>query len=493
MRVKLATLLILLALPSIAVSAREGVPFFYQNQWSQANQYDFRVNSTNGFVGQTQGPHVIGQNVQSFQIPRATNPMATGHMTPNGIAKHRSGDEFVLSASYSKQFAQFTFYTGVNSILNWSDMIFDVITLRAERDFKLRGYELFAFGEYSFGDMVSGGMSFDFDLLPYDKNVPSEGLFKVSMGDMSGRLSNIKVGIGARHIWDMGGWKLSPIIGYQIFQHNLEMSNHLYPNMAVLLPLMGQDGSYIYGNTIGDYAAIAPGGVVPDGWYQVCMSPEDLALVIINNGQPSVTCDNNGENCYLNTTTYNPLFPQVPWGVGSGECVVVGGDGPIMIDGTTHIYNTTWSGLYLGLEIEKQMTFVDRLRFYGQISMPNYHGEGIWPNRDDWQQNPSFIDYGSNGSMHYQFEMEYIHRLGDRLELSLKGDMTHFGVGAIPGDLFVSGYNYYVTDQDGNLVRDNNNDPVIDYMPPQTIHISDSLRWARWYSFGLTLGIKYAF
>ncbi|MDR1027739.1 MAG: hypothetical protein LBL46_04970 [Rickettsiales bacterium] len=279
----------------------------------------------------------------------------------------------------------------------------------------------------------------------------------------------------------------------------MQMSNHIYPNPAVYIPLMNQYGDYIYGDESGNYYSVAQGVDPGDGYYQVCMSPEDLMLAASDpNTHAPVIDTTTGE---LITTPYDPLFYDMylPWGVGPGECVVIGGDGIIKVDGITHIYNTTWSGIYLGVEVEKQMTYVDRLRFYAQVSKPHYRSEGTWPNRTDWQQNPSFLDEGDNGSMHYEAEMEYIYKFSDRLELSVKGSLEYFHIGKVGGDLYVAGYNYYRMNDDGTYaLQDTDGDgvgdtPILDYQEPYTEKISDSLRNAIWQSYGLHFGVKYAF
>jgi hypothetical protein len=285
----------------------------------------------------------------------------------------------------------------------------------------------------------------------------------------------------------------------------MKMSNHVYPNPAVYIPLMNQFGDYIYGDTAGNYYSVPQGTPVPDDYYQVCMSPEDMLLAASDPATHRpilIDTDGDGVGDSLQTTEYNPLYEYSPWGVGPGECVVVGGDGMIIVEGVTHIYNTTWSGVYLGIEVEKQMTYVDKLRFYAQVSMPHYKSEGIWPNRTDWQQNPSFIDEGDNDALHYQAEMEYTYQFSGRLQLSLKATTEYFHIGAIGGELYVAGYQYYVTDENNNIVYNDLNGngvvdpgdtPVLGTQDPYTEKVSDSLKNATWQSFGLHLGVKYAF
>ena len=137
--------------------------------------------------------------------------------------------------------------------------------------------------------------------------------------------------------------------------------------------------------------------------------------------------------------------------------------------------------------MEKQMTLADKLRFYVQVSMPKYSSEGTWPNRDDWQQNPSFLDEGTNGAFAYEAEMEYTYKLSDRMQLSLKADTNYFHIGKIPGELYVAEAYVYVEDANnpGNF--------IIEKQPAYTEYVSESLKEATWQSFGLHLGLKYSF
>ena len=515
MRTKIAVFFALfLAVPFAAFAAREGTPVYYQNGYApQYQQLPSPYAGQNVFVGNQPMRQVVGQRSYSYQVPRpAANPYQVGAtMTPNGVSIPFENNPYDLSikGEFIRRFADFQFETGVQSILEWDDMIINEIGLRVSKNFTLRDFNLFAFGEYSRGTMSDGGLSMDYDLKPYDDKYPEYGIFTISIGDQAGTTQTMKVGIGAQNIWDFAGWKLSPSIGYQIFKHDLTMSNHIYPNPPVYLPLMTQDGYYVFSNLDGEYFVVDPAdvGSLGDDAYQVCMSPEDLALVATGLdplGRVVPILDSDGN---LVTTAYDPLYQYLPWGVNGGECVVVGGDGLIMVSGVTHIYNTTWSGIYIGLEVEKQMTYVDKLRFYFQISMPHYRSEGIWPNRTDWQQNPSFVDEGDTSAMHYQAEMEYIYQFSDRLQLSLKASMNYFHIGAVGGELYVAGYSYYETDSEGYMVCKNpttgqigaewcqfgGSIPIIGDQAPYTEKVSDSLKYATWQSFGLHLGVKYAF
>ncbi len=476
-----------------AIAAQEGVPVYYQTQTQNANQMGYGQYASQGYtkyVGQSGQKQVVGTRSQSYEVPRpvAQSAIIAGTMTTNGIALPPDAEKGPsIYAGYSRRFADFQFKTGVNSILEWDDMVFNELTVGARHNFSIRNFDLFAYGEYTYGDLNHGGLSMDYDLEPFDHAKPAEGIFTISMGEMSGRSNHLRIGLGAHHVWDIGGWKLSPSIGYEIFKHNLEMSDHIYPNPGIYLPLMTDKGDYVYGDANGYYYTLPVGTAAPDDWYQVCMSPEDIKLV----QAPGSGFFELGNQ--LVTGDYDPAMGTIPWGVEPGDCVIIGGDGMVRIDGTTHIYNTTWSGFYVGLEVEKQMTLNDKLRFYVQFGLPKYSSEGIWPNRTDWQQNPSFLDEGSKGAYSYIAEMEYNYRLSDRLQLSLKVDTNCFHVGNIPGKLYVAEYSHYLVDENGQYILDDNNLPILETVPAHTEDVSNSLKYATWQSFGLHIGVKYAF
>ena len=502
--------------PMVAFAANEGVPSYYQtSSGPNANQIGYGQYSKQGYskyVGSSGQSQVVGTRTTTYQVPvpppAPAVPTVYGTMTPNGVATAPDKERGTsLYGDYTRRFADFEFKTGVNSVLEWDDMVFNELTVGARHNFSLRDFDLFAYGQYTYGKMEHGGLSMDYDLEPYDPTYYNEGIFTISMGGQDGHSNHLKFGIGAHHIWDIAGWKLSPSIGYEIFKHNLKMFDHYYPNPGIYLPLLTVNGDYVYGDAAGNYYVFPQDSIPPDDLYQVCMSPEDIKLVNTSVIAPGGGAYLGTGSDSLPTVDYDPSMGYSPWGVAPGDCVIIGGDGPIIAEGTTHVYNTTWSGFFVGLEIEKQMTLADKLRFYVQFGLPKYSSDGIWPMRDDWQQNPSFVDEGSNGAYSYTAEMEYNLRLSERLQLALKVDTNYFHVGNIGGKLYIAEYTDIAYDNEGNpiwteeTVCDPLNPancqtiivPELEIVPAHTEDISDSLKRAIWQSFGLHVGFKFAF
>ena len=482
--------------PLVCFASNEGVPSYYNNNAinnANRNGYNnYRKYGYTKYVGNTGKKQVISSQSYSYQVPRQTYAangyIQNGMMTPNGVATPVDEQKTTVYAAYSRRFADFEFKTGVNSILEWDDMLFNEINVGAKHVFDVRGFDLAVYADYTRGEMSSGGLSMDYDLEPYDYAIPVEGIFTISMGDQTGNTNRLRLGLAAHHIWDWGGWKITPHIGYEIFKHNLKMSNHIYPNPGVYLPLMLSNGDYVFGDTAGNYYAVQQGINIADdsGLYQICMGPEDIMVVPSTYIGPSVGGGISALTGF-DTVNWNSGMGDLPWGVTEGECVVIGGDGMVVVDGTTHIYNTTWSGFYLGLEFEKQMTLADKLRFYVQVSMPKYSAEGTWPNRDDWQQNPSFLDEGDNGAFAYRAEMEYLYKLSDRMSLSLRADTDYFHIGKIPGELYIAEETVYTEDPN------NPGSFIIETYPAHTEYVSESLKHATWRSFSARIGLSYSF
>jgi hypothetical protein len=83
--------------------------------------------------------------------------------------------------------------------------------------------------------------------------------------------------------------------------------------------------------------------------------------------------------------------------------------------------------------------------------------------------------------------------LSDRVQLALRADTNDFHVGKIGGELYIAEYTQFMMDENGQYVLDDYGLPILETIPAQTQHVSDSLKKATWQSFGLHIGIKYSF
>ena len=164
--------------PFVAYAANEGVPAYYQSAPAQnANQASYGRYMDQGYtkyVGQSGSKQVVGSRTYSYQVPRPQSlPTFSGTMTTNGIAlPPESEPSTSIYAGYSRRFSDFEFETGVNSILEWDDMIWNEIRVGARHNFSLRDFDLSLYGEYAYGNMAGGGLSMDYDLKPFETQYP---------------------------------------------------------------------------------------------------------------------------------------------------------------------------------------------------------------------------------------------------------------------------------------------------------------------------------
>ena len=195
--------------PFVAFAANEGVPTYYQTaQATNANQIGYGKYAAQGYtkyVGASGNKQTVGSRTYTYQVPRqqpqVSAPQYIGAMTTNGIAMPVDSEPAThIYAGYARRFADFQFETGVNSILEWDDMILNEITVGARHNFSLRNFDMTAYGEYTYGNVASGGLSMDYDLKPFDEADPSYGIFTISMGELSGRSNHLRLGISAHHV-----------------------------------------------------------------------------------------------------------------------------------------------------------------------------------------------------------------------------------------------------------------------------------------------------
>ncbi|MBO7645135.1 MAG: hypothetical protein J6S57_02405, partial [Alphaproteobacteria bacterium] len=175
--------------PLACFASNEGVPFYYQNNnglnANRAAYPSYQQQGYTKYVGNTGKKQVLSSRNYSYQVPAArpvVSDINRGTMTNNGIAGVSNENKTSVYAGYSARFADFQFTTGVNSILEWDDMLFNEINVGAKHIFDLRGFDLALYGDYKRGTLYGGGLSMDYDLEPYDYAYPLEGIFTVSVG-----------------------------------------------------------------------------------------------------------------------------------------------------------------------------------------------------------------------------------------------------------------------------------------------------------------------
>ena len=154
--------------PLACFASNEGVPSYYQNNiQNNANRNGYNNYQRYGYtkyVGNTGKKQILSSQSYSYQVPRAyNNPInygQNGMMTPNGVATPVDEHNTTVYAGYTRRFADFEFKTGVNSILEWDDMLFNEINVGVKHVFDARGFDLAVFARYIGWWWIINGLRF---------------------------------------------------------------------------------------------------------------------------------------------------------------------------------------------------------------------------------------------------------------------------------------------------------------------------------------------
>ena len=142
------------AAPLMSFASNEGVPSYYSSTTTinanNAGYTEYQKYGYTKYVGNSGHKQVLSSQNYSYQVPRPKMPkQSRGAMTVNGIAQSTDEHNTTIFADYSRRFADFEFKTGVNSVLEWDDMIFNEINVGAKHVFDIRGFDLAVYGSYT--------------------------------------------------------------------------------------------------------------------------------------------------------------------------------------------------------------------------------------------------------------------------------------------------------------------------------------------------------
>ena len=126
MKRRFLSILCAIAAPLCGFASSEGVPVYYPNSNANRNAYaKYKKYGYTDYVGNNGRKQVISSQQSSYKVPRYQPDFNRGAMTTNGISTAVSDYKTTIYAQYARRFADFEFTTGVNSILEWDDMVFN--------------------------------------------------------------------------------------------------------------------------------------------------------------------------------------------------------------------------------------------------------------------------------------------------------------------------------------------------------------------------------
>jgi hypothetical protein len=304
-----------------------------------------------------------------------------------------------------------------------------------------------------------------------------------------------------RNLFTLAGFNATPYVGIRQRQQDFKMSDHVSPSQFYLErfclnPNSGgawptsSDGRLVcadiniannaagWGVTIGagDLYYIDGNGDVINGAPAWANGAGDLTIPgVVNYGGQNyynllygdLIADD--DFCYYTPNSIANGYSMVCMNKGANRLNLVAAFGGAALlendtQGVTHIYNVNWLGPYVGLGLEKALSPLQTLKLYGEIFVPIYKAEGIWPYRSDWKQDPSFVDKGGT-SWGFLLDATYKYRIRSNIEVTFGGQYEYLQAGGADTELYLT---------DGS-----------------TIDLPGSILKAKWRNYSLLFGVSF--
>ncbi len=299
---------------------------------------------------------------------------------------------FILDAGLIHEMAYWDFgMNNAGSHLHYDDLAWNVLDVKGVYyfgdDTKMQVKAGFRYGK-QFGDspMIDDDVSNPYwRIEPY--NVESGGVTyseyvvsgapAISAGtSKDGSQMGFNVAFGLTDFFAFGKVKMTPSVGYRYFKHKLQTQN----NKGLSVEVLDSDS------------------------FQNC---------ITENGEkqcsPYVGFVNSGRVEYL--AALEPVTDSVGDIIGYVVKLPTNGGNPVVLDlgetyyyeqpGTSHIYETEWTGPYLALDMEYQINNDNFITGGIELGLPVYKSKGDQPYRFDWQHPTSVKDDGGFGDAYH--------------------------------------------------------------------------------------------
>lgn len=355
---------------------------------------------------------------------------------------------FKLGAGISHQFAMWKFdMNTAGSRLHYDNLAWNVFDANAKYDFNAGSTMVrldmgaqygMQSGESSMvdDDLTGGG----FFLQNWNVDLNGDGTadqvwvqqgHALSVGTSSGGdMLGLYAGLGLADAWRVGGFKITPSIGYRYFKYKVDTKHNYGMSMDTVI---GAD----------NYC-------MSEGGETQCLPM--LVFVDSNNGPLLGTIsgvDIDGDGVF---DTFS--YITVPTGAVYAETE---NTYYYYQDGVSHSYEVEWSGPYLALDFLYNMSNYDAVNARFEIGLPAYTATGDQPYRPDWQHPKSLEDKGGIGdAYHFGLGANWMHSLTNSLMLTVGMTFDYYSIGKADATSYLNS-DYYLTNYYNPAVATNNN------------------------------------
>lgn len=337
----------------------------------------------------------------------------------NNTAPQRSSDnkKITLNAGLSREIGTWNMeMKEAGSILSYNNLSWNVFSANAGYSFNAGDIKLKIDGGLKYGLQSGSSSMIDDDITKggiggtkwIDQNDPNKILEESSIAALSigksedGNQFGLNIGLGFQDVFKIGKANFTPSFGYRIFKHKLQTNKN-------------------YGLSI---ERTTKNCIEVNGEKQC-----DIVLVAV---------DNNGSKTILNRSkvNYDYSITNLPGGINDLDA---GNTYYFSQPGVSHIYETSWNGLYLAMDMLYEINPYNNVDGRLEIGLPSYFSEGSQPYRKDWK-NPKSVEDSKEifGALHLGFSSNYNTNINDNVMLSIGFTYDYYSVNGANAKTFLS-------------------------------------------------------
>lgn len=405
-------------------------PFF---SYGQDNANGVQSNCANG--GCPGNGAAAGNNANVNRNAGKSNSGGTKQAQPYNSTSQNGG--FGLDLGLSHQFAAWKFdMKTAGSKLHYDNLRWNVFDASAKYDFNWGNNLVRLQGGLQYGtqfddstmvddDITAGGYWLQDWYVDLDGDETADQIWvqnghALSVGTSNGGdMFGVYAGIGLVDAWKIGGFRVTPSVGYRYFKYKLETKQNYGMSFDTV------SGADNYCRTIGGETQCLPFLVFVDG-----------------SGNPALgTIDSSG------------VYVVIPDGA---EYVDTEDTYYYYQEGVSHSYEVEWAGPYLALDMLYDISRNDAVNARFEVGLPAYTATADQPYRPDWQHPTSLEDKGSIGdAYHFGFGANWLHSLTDSVMLTVGMTFDYYTVSKADATSYLNS-SYYLTNYYDPAVQNNN-------------------------------------
>ncbi len=422
---KKVSLLVLMFVPFVANAAGTYYTGTYQSPQSSYASQTY-AGRQSGYSSQYSRYSTPSYNTSRYTSPYSnTANVVAQPQQATGVQQQSGKSGFWLNAGITHEIGQWQFEMAESgSILSYDNLAWNVFDLSAGYAFDLGKTTLQVDAGFKYGiqwgetrmvddDISNGGFLVTTWIEAGTENEIGQQIgHAMSVGtSKGGNMMGFNFGFGLTDMFQIGGVKFTPSVGFRYLKYKLETENN-------------------YGLSVDTTACFEVNGEVQ------C----DPAII--------VHLADGGQQIIWREDINEPM--RIP---DNAEWVDTGSTYYYQQPGTSHSYETTWMGPYLALDMVYDINQNNSVNGRIELGLPGYKSVGDQPYRFDWQHPKSVEDEaGMFGAFHLGLLANWTTALSDYVALSIGITYDYYTVSGADAKTYLDG-NYY-TDWYNQILND---------------------------------------